>query len=305
MRQLTRLRRQGLTILECVVTIAIVALLGSISAVGVMQLRQTAARTQCGNQLRQIGIALHEYHNTYKRLPSGVIHPRLPRNAVQIYGPDADPYPLSTWHMRVIPFLEYESLWQSIESAYSRDSRRISDPPHWAREVTIALYQCPSDSDRPHAEDGPNPGLTSYVGVAGMTSTQRDGVFFLDSALRFSDISDGLGYTLAVGERPPTQDRVYGRWYAGWGHWGKVNTYLGVREMASGEYLKSCPDGPYHFGPGRLEDPCSAFHNWSFHFGGANFLLADGSVRFLGYGADALLPALATRAGNDEATLPD
>lgn len=76
---------------------------------------------------------------------------------------------------------------------------------------------------------------------------------------------------------------------------------LGVREKnIGGPYVPaSCPPGPYHFQPGRLDQPCDLFHFWSLHAGGANFLFADGSVHFLAYSADDILPALATRSGGE------
>lgn len=68
--------------------------------------------------------------------------------------------------------------------------------------------------------------------------------------------------------------------------------------------LPQCGDGPYSFSPGSLKDPCSVFHFWSLHPGGAHFLAVDGSVHFLPYAAASLLPALATRAGGEVANLP-
>jgi prepilin-type processing-associated H-X9-DG protein len=74
---------------------------------------------------------------------------------------------------------------------------------------------------------------------------------------------------------------------------------LGVRErkIPGNPYAKECPDGPYPFHDGSLTNQCDKFHFWSLHSGGANFVFGDGSVRFLPYSADAMLPALATRAG--------
>jgi prepilin-type processing-associated H-X9-DG protein len=125
--------------------------------------------------------------------------------------------------------------------------------------------------------------------------------------VRLAEVTDGASNTLMVGERPPSADLVAGWWYAGWGQDkdGSTDMVLGVRELnVRRHYPTDCPPGPYDFGPGRLSDPCSAFHFWSVHPGGAHFLLVDGSVRFLRYPAAPLMPALATRAGGEAAAAP-
>lgn len=300
--------RNAFTLIEAVICIAILALLCSL-VMGAVQLARAAAhRTQCGNNLRQIGLAMQQHHDTFKCLPAGVVHPLLRPGVRRIYGRDVDPYPLSTWHMRILPFVEQEALWLTIPNAYVIDPYSISDPPHRAREQIVPIYLCPAIGIPSLGTNGKAPGsaLTCYLGVSGQNWMRRDGMFYMDSAMAFAKVSDGLSNTIAVGERPPSADGTYGRWYGGWGQWGDFNNYLGVREMATkGAYIGQCTDGPYHFQSGRLDDPCSVYHYWSFHSGGANFLFADGSVRFLGYSADSLLPALSTRAGNDPATVPD
>jgi prepilin-type processing-associated H-X9-DG protein len=112
-----------------------------------------------------------------------------------------------------------------------------------------------------------------------------------------------------AGERPPSADFWYGWWYAGFGQagTGSGDMLLGVRERNRGGYIYTyfCAPGPYSFSPGRFDNQCDLFHFWSPHPGGAHFLFGDGSARFLGYAADPILPALATRAGGEVAALPD
>lgn len=135
---------------------------------------------------------------------------------------------------------------------------------------------------------------------------REDGVLFLDSRVPFSKIRDGLSNTLIVGERPPSANLpAIGAWYGGWGHWRNFTAFLGVVETDVGVSGLPCSSGPYLFAPDRLDNRCSIFHFWSQHRGGGNFAFADGSVRFLAYGAASVLPALATRAGGELATLPD
>ena len=87
---------------------------------------------------------------------------------------------------------------------------------------------------------------------------------------------------------------------------GTCDITLGVREFnsPSDSGYSQCPVGPYHFSPGNVNNPCDMFHFWSFHSGGSNFVMGDGSVRFLTYEADNVMPALSTRAFGDVATLP-
>ncbi len=110
-----------------------------------------------------------------------------------------------------------------------------------------------------------------------------------------------------VGERPPSGDLWEGWWYAGYGcdGAGRDDMLLGVRDSGAGciYSLFDCPRKPAGFRRGRIENNCDALHFWSLHSGGANFAFCDGSVRFLSYSADSILPALATRAGGEAVSI--
>jgi prepilin-type processing-associated H-X9-DG protein len=257
--------------------------------------------------MRQLGLALHQHHDTSLTLPSGVSHPAALPGVARLYPLPDDPFPMMTWHTRLLPYIEQDELWRISVQAYQVDTHFLDDPPHLARTVLVRTFSCPADGRRARAGKSPDesPAPTSYLGVSGTSHYRSDGVFYLDSHTRFADITDRLSSTLMVGERPPSSDLRYGWWYGDWGNWGDVNSYLGVRETGLTDWIPGCPDGPYAFSPDRVQNPCSAFHFWSLHSGGANFLFADGSVRFLPYSSAKLLPALATRAGGEVAVLPD
>jgi prepilin-type processing-associated H-X9-DG protein len=173
----------------------------------------------------------------------------------------------------------------------------------------MPVYLCPGDG-RIHTVGGLNGVLrafTSYLGVEGIDQFGQEGVLFLDSTIRLTDITDGASNTLMVGERPPSANGILGWWYAGEGQSkdGSGDMVLGVRGRCVSLYCAGCPSGPYDFQPGRVRNQCDAMHFWSLHPGGANFLFADGSARFLAYPVNPLMPALATRAGDEVAQPPE
>lgn len=127
-------------------------------------------------------------------------------------------------------------------------------------------------------------------------------MLYAASRTRLTAVADGASNTLLVGERPPSADMVYGWWYAGTGQRGsgQLDSHLGVAERNYfGTLYRNCPRGPYSFSAGSLKNDCDAFHFWSPHSGGANFALADGSVRFLPYSAEPVMIPLATRSGGE------
>lgn len=118
----------------------------------------------------------------------------------------------------------------------------------------------------------------------------------------------GTSNTLMLGERPPSSDLQFGWWYVGVGQQltGSADLILVVREanlqpVTSGS---KCGPGNYPFMASRFDDPRGMFHFWSLHPGGAHFALADGSVRLLSHSANAIMPALASRAGDEPVDVP-
>ena len=183
--------------------------------------------------------------------------------------------------------------------------------PHLGLQTFVGLYACPSDprSDGPHfTHENRLVALTSYVGVCGTNYSSEDGVFYENSKTRAADISDGLSNTIMIGERPPSADKWYGWWYAGFGQdgSGSPDMLLGAREVNDGAtYAEACPAGPYAFSPGEIEEQCDLFHFWSTHPGGSHFANADGSVHFLTYDVDPeFIPALASISGKEVVAFP-
>ncbi len=293
-------RRRAFTLVELLVAIAIIGLLLALLLPAVQKVRGAAARISCANNQKQIGLALHHYHETHSTLPPGVTS-KKPK----------EPYPRMSWLTRLLAYLEQEPLWRATDAAYSYQPWAYMNPPHLGFGYPIQVFACPTDGrtfDPQPTHQNLNAALTSYLGVLGTAYDQADGLLSLDSRVRLTDVPDGITSTLLVGERPPSADCWYGWWYAGYGQagTGSLDMLLGAREKnAGGPYVKECPRGPYRFVDGHLTNQCDVFHFWSLHAGGANFVCADGSVHFLSYSADHLLPALATRSSGEPVALPD
>jgi prepilin-type N-terminal cleavage/methylation domain-containing protein/prepilin-type processing-associated H-X9-DG protein len=288
-------RQRGFSLVELLVVIAITSTVLALTLAGVQRVRSTAARAECTNHLRQLGLALHQYHDAQRMLPPGVG-----------YRGGKDPYPFMSWNARLLPYLEQDNLWRLTQQAYAQDRRFLHNPPHIGLVTVIPVFSCPADSRT--LRRGKYAAFTAYLGVEGEDRLSQDGMLFLDSAIRIADVTDGTSNTLMVGERPPSADEALGWWYAGEGQAkdGSGDMVLGVREYNTGSpWGRGCPYGPYAFRAGRVSNQCDAFHFWSLHPGGAHFLFADGSVHFLSYSVDSLLPALSSRAGGEAVNLPD
>jgi prepilin-type N-terminal cleavage/methylation domain-containing protein len=299
-------RRIGFSLLELVVVLAILGTLMALLLPAIEHARRAAARLQCQNNLKQVGLALHNYHDTIGSFPPAFA---------------TDAYRYLTWMGRLTPFLDDSTLWQQTEQAYRVTPMPWQTPPHPSNRSLI-LYSCPADPRMLLAAPlvevywlaggttlqalTVRVGLTSYLGVSGTDLNSRDGIFYARSAVRLLDITDGTSQTIMVGERPPSTDLQYGWWYAGQGQklTGSLDMVLGAREI-NVVRPDLCPVGPYDYGPGKLNDPCAMFHFWSMHSDGANFLCADAAVHFLAYGRGNIVPALATRAGGEAVGLDD
>ncbi len=289
--------RSAYSLIELLVVIAIVAIMIGLLLPAVQKVRSAAARTSCSNNVRQLGLALHQYHGANAHLPPGCS-----------YRDGRDPYPHMGWATRLLPYLEQERLWQITTEAYRKEPFFEVVPPHLGLSAVLRVLICPSDARLSTAADfgAFRAANSSYLGVEGTDHIARGGTLYLDSQVRLSDITDGTSNTLLVGERPPNASRNLGWYYAGWGQSknGSAEMLLGVNEVKVTGQFPNCSRGPYRFGAGRIENDCDLFHFWSTHSDGAYFLFADGSVHFLNYGAESVLSALSTRAGNEVVAIP-
>ena len=309
------LRRRGaFTLVELLVVIAIIGILVALLLPAIQAAREAARRTQCTNNLKQFGIALHNYHDTYKFFPMGASN--------------WNEFPWIGWQVRILPFAEQAQLWDEVKAwADSQPNQRgywdapIGPGGNVARNsIQVPYTRCPSD-----AFDDFNSGWaqTNYTGSLGSQQTPSANgacnVFFNGGSLanpgvnyenpgghaghgnsaNAADISgmfsrfglrvnmaavkDGTANTFFVGEiLPECTDHREG-W---WSHNGSGNAHSSTSVPLND--MTTCPNS------GKVSNPaCTAQNNWNYswgfrsaHPGGAQFLLVDGSSRFVGDSID-------------------
>jgi prepilin-type N-terminal cleavage/methylation domain-containing protein len=298
--------RRGFTLIELLVVIAIIAILIALLLPAVQQAREAARRTQCRNNLKQIGLALHNYHDVANTFPMGMSG-----------WPGTVEGALWGWGVFVLPYLDQSPMYNSIAQSPGGTSPHYNSPASGFSAVMtsfipqnallqtqIPVFRCPSDSGTATVVipiGGLNGsarantytfGRSNYPGVMGSTWTQSggllvsDGAFAESSKIGLRDFIDGTSNTFLIGERQsPTQ---IGGGYAGgdtiWcganddvsplTDWQGFSIHLGLCDQASKMNLVS-PTLP----SAANNSVYTAFS--SPHVGGALFLMTDGSVRFI------------------------
>lgn len=256
--------RRGFTLIELLVVIAIIAILIALLLPAVQQAREAARRTQCKNNLMQLGIAMHNYEMAFEILPSGTVNLTGPIRNIE------EGYHMS-WTVQLLPALEQAGLFGNInfnESAYAPANTA-------ARAATISAFQCPSDNRQ-------LTGVSSYAGCFGGDDVAIDmnnnGLLFLNSGVGFQEIRDGASNTILAGEKiiPPGFKDL------GWmsGTMATLrNTGVAINTGWDIGGPRTTRGGPIAPLPAPSDTATSGYS--SQHTGGAQFVFADGSVRFL------------------------
>jgi prepilin-type N-terminal cleavage/methylation domain-containing protein/prepilin-type processing-associated H-X9-DG protein len=301
-------RRSGFTLIELLVVIAIIAVLIALLVPAVQKVREAAARLQCKNNLKQLGLAFHSYHGVSKCFPAG-----FNSTTVSVDGPSLGPG--WGWGTYLLPYLEQGNLLSQID--FTKDIAHASNAQ--ARVTSLSVFRCPSDNPPGPTFTVKNIGGTAicdvafanYVGMAGVyevsgypdTSNGSPGVLLRNSKVRVTDITDGSSNTLFVGERASRQSPMT-TWV------GAVtnasvpqtnNPALGLEAEGvlvltnSGTIAEGrVPNNPLE----HVEDTNSP------HPGGVNWLFGDGTVRGI---SNTISPTawigLTTRAGGETVNL--
>lgn len=267
----------GFTLVELLVVVAIIGVLVGLLLPAVQAAREAARRTSCSNNLAQLSLALHHHDFSIDKLPSGVINPDGPIRSEAI-GQHI------SWTLQIMPFIEQSNVYEHFdwkESVYAPENAAV-------RAIEISTLQCPSN---PYDGSDQVP-QSHYAGCHHDKESPIDavnnGVFFLNSIVRYRDITDGSSHTLFVGEVRTGADSL--GWLSG--------TRATLRNVEG--FTRIVPTHQQTEKELGSQGPLDVGSFGSYHTGGAQFSLGDGAVRFLSHTIDEnLLRQLANRADGE------
>jgi prepilin-type N-terminal cleavage/methylation domain-containing protein/prepilin-type processing-associated H-X9-DG protein len=280
--------RAAFTLIELLVVIAIIAILIGLLLPAVQKVREAAARLKCKNNLKQIGLALHNHHDRYGFFPPGY--------STRVTGAGVETGPGWGWAYHLLADLEQDNVFRLINTNVA-----IGDPSHAsARTQVLSVFLCPSD-DRIGTFNttgvSVNVAHANYVGVFGTNEIEDgpgvgNGVFFRNSRIRTGDVTDGLSNTFVIGER--SSDIALATW-TGAIPGAEVPLRKDPSQVEDWQLLvlgrgDHAPNSP----SAHIDD------FYSRHTQGVNVLFADGSVHSIGNGVDLnVWAAIQTRASGE------
>lgn len=274
----TKINKRGFTLIELLVVIAIIAILIALLLPAVQQAREAARRTQCRNNLKQIGLALHNYTDVHGVFPSGWIGVDVATGQPFVSGPSG-----WGWASMLLPYIDQGPLYRQL----NLELPLLDTDNNPSLRTAVPTYRCPSDAGAGAwdiADETTGDSLTelasaNYVGCVGIIEMEAcedqpapfvckgNGAFHHNSATTFKDITDGPSRTILVGER----SSVLGG-----------STWTGLvpqGEEALARILGTADHTPNH--PAAHLDDFSSHHE-----GGVHCLFGDGRVQFLGENID-------------------
>jgi prepilin-type N-terminal cleavage/methylation domain-containing protein/prepilin-type processing-associated H-X9-DG protein len=302
-------KRQGFTLIELLVVIAIIAILIGLLLPAVQKVRDAANRMSCSNNLKQLGLAAHNYHGAFGKFPPGTNLSPRPTGTAAGGQPFSRPQVVGqafSFFEALLPYVEQDNIYRQLnltvpnnfnkgkyDSQYNTGNCDSLNAPG---ATIVKTFLCPADTGEKQTNwtSGGKTftfGANSYGGNAGSVSfftnsMTQDGVFYINSDIAIADITDGTSNTVLFGERyrrDPTYDRIYGPpTFDQRSGWAWSNTLGGF------DYLFGAAVPINWLMPETLTaDPGFVYEDLrmnafgSGHTGGANFCFGDGSVKFL------------------------
>ncbi len=290
--------RKGFTLIELLVVIAIIAILIALLVPAVQKVRDAAAVTQCLNNLKQIALAAHSFHGVYKRLPPGV---NLPGQQSAGWPDAPDPSNYYGLHVALFPYYDEGVISAQLVTNIANPQNVNCSGPGSIGATVLPVLICPADAALQGNTVGQYGSLyfavTSYGGCAGTSATatnctsplQKNGIYYMNSSVTLTAITDGTSNTLMFGERSrnnlqaTSTSQVLGGW-AWCNQYAQEDNTMNTSEPIQGMLLHDLNQ----FG--------------SMHYGGniANFAFADGTVRSIDTTISLVLfERLSTYAGNE------
>lgn len=289
------LKRRGFTLVEVLVVIAVIGVLIALLLAAVQQAREAARRTQCRNNLKQLGLALTNYHNTVTAFPPGAL--ALSTTGAAFKLGDVEPERTAVvggwgWTVFVLPEIDQAPLYMALNP----NGNNFPLTPTTSTRTILPVFICPSDaSPAIHTAtamggDGSQNGhaKSNYPAIFGSTGVtyvqiapnETRGIFWYNSVTRLSDITDGASNTIMVTERYWDGGDSEKRRGAIWA--GKPSGTTGVSKVGN-KYstLVRAQDDKDWIVKGKNTNAASSQHS-----GGVHFVLGDGSVRFISQSID-------------------
>ena len=305
-------RRRAFTLIELIVVIAIISILMGLLLPAVQRVREAAQRTTCKNNLKQIGLAMHNYHSVYGSFPPAFnyideLNVAMNSSARSYDRPNPKSAPIPDrpgwgWGAFILPYIEQDALWRQIDFSLPVEQFQFTS----VRTTRLSMYVCPSDRNigvfdvLPY---GDTPGVyscatNSYVacfgtlGLVERTPQNGNGVFYRNSHTRIIDITDGASNTMMIGEHGAIC--VQAPWA------GVLSSRLVVTSPGAPVYSSMMMGSPVmvlaRMGNKELNSPYSEpVDFFSPHNAGIQFAFADGSVHLIPFSIpQTVLFALAT-----------